>query len=125
MSSLSVLDHINMLSALSPNRGERIWVQDILDGWEDDGYPRLTPLLKRPLPPFPRLEVFLPTEGKMVESHMCLALMALLQKAAPSPVPSWGQTPHSLRRVPYDQARLLTLRPSPDPGTESALNHTP
>ena len=43
-----------------------MWVQDTLDGGEEDGYPRLTPLLSRPLPPFPGLEVFLPTEGKMV-----------------------------------------------------------
>ena len=61
---LPALEHIEMLSTFSPNRGGRMWVQDTLDGWEDG---RLTPMLSRPLPPFPGLEVFLPTEGKMVE----------------------------------------------------------
>ena len=62
---LPALEHIEMLSTFSPNRGERMWIQDTLDGWED-GYPRLTPLLSHPLPPFPGLEVFFPIEGKMV-----------------------------------------------------------
>ena len=77
-SSLSALEQIDMLSAFSLNRGEQMWVQDILDGWEDKGYARLTPLLNRPLPPFPGLEAFLLTEGKIVESHIFVALMALL-----------------------------------------------
>jgi hypothetical protein len=50
-------------------RGERAWVQDILEGWEDEtenGHPRLTPFLgRRSTPvPVPKPEPLLSMRGK-------------------------------------------------------------
>jgi hypothetical protein len=55
--SLSAFQRIEILSAVSPTRGELAWVQDIMDGWEDEnenGHPRLTPFLGRPSTPQPQ-----------------------------------------------------------------------
>jgi hypothetical protein len=64
---ISILQRIEILSALSPMRGERAWVQDILEGWEDEtenGYPRLTPFLGRRSTPVPEPERLLSRGGK-------------------------------------------------------------
>ena len=65
--SLGALQRIEILSALSPMRGERAWIQDILDGWEDEnenGYPRLTPFLGRRSTPVPEPKRLLSMGGK-------------------------------------------------------------
>ena len=65
--SLSAFQHIEGLSALSPLRGERAWAQDVWEGWEDEkenGYPRLTPFLGRPLTTVPESEHRLSIGGK-------------------------------------------------------------
>ena len=54
-------------------RGERAWIQDILDGWEDEnenGYPRLTQFLGRRSTPVPEPERLLSMGGKAAEIHM-------------------------------------------------------
>jgi hypothetical protein len=68
--SLDALERIQFLSALSPNRGERAWVQDILEGWEDgsvDEYTRLTPFLRRPSTPVSAYGLVSSTEGEYGE----------------------------------------------------------
>lgn len=65
--SLSAFQRIERISALSPLRGERAWVQDIWEGWEDEnenGYPRLTLFLGRPSTPVPEAERRVSMGGK-------------------------------------------------------------